>query len=202
MTRTLPILSLCAFALAACSQQPASDTENPDSRDIPAGTATAADPSAPPASTSPREVEGSVPSITPAGFAGYVVGNPIPMAGPDKPVEEMRISDSCRTYRDRGLPDTWIMTDGKGMVQRFVALGTSTLKTAAGIGLGATEAQVRAAYPGIRKEASDYVAAPGGTLYTAPDGQPGLRFDVDEKGRVIELSGGAQPFLGYSEGCA
>lgn len=204
MMKTVPFLVSFAVALAACSQQPASDTANSGDTST-AGKISpkdAANSSATAQPARPGEVEGTVPSITPAGFAGYVVGNPIPMAGPDKPVEQPRISETCRMYRDRGLPDTWIMTDGEGVVQRFVALGASTLKTATGIGLGATEAQVRAAYPGIRKVPSEHAEEPAGALFTAPADRSGLRFDIDQRGHVVEISGGAQPFLGFSEGCA
>lgn len=211
MTRLLLSAAPLVLALSACS--PGSEADGgaaaaPSPSPASSGTAgavspqNAANPSAPQRPAAPGEVDSGIPPVTAQGFAGYIVGKPIPMAGPDKPVEQPRISESCRMYKDKSLPDVWIMTDGKGVVQRISVLGSSTLRTAAGIGLGASEAQLRAAYPDLRVERSEYVMPPGAVFYTAGEDRPGLRFDTSEQGKVVEISGGAQPFLGYSEGCA
>jgi hypothetical protein len=205
--RTLLLIpAIAALALAAaCAREPAEPT-------VDAGETTnvaAAGPEvaatkpgdAPPPSVAPGQTS-PIPSLTEAGFGPHVVGNKIALVGPAPPVEEPRISDECHMYRDPNLPGVWIMTDGEDVVQRVAVLAPSTLETGAGIGIGAGEAAVRAAYPGLRAEPNEHAEAPAKDLYTAPPGEAGLRFDIDGEGKVVEMSGGAPPFLGYSEGCA
>ena len=189
------LIPAALLALAACSQAPDTAAE-----DEPAASPQAAASAAP--TPAPAEAEPAFPPLTAAGFGPHTVGQPIALVGPAPPVEHTRISEDCRIYSDPNLPDVWIMTDGRGVVQRVSVGESSQLRTAKGIGVGATEAEVLRAYPGIRKEPHEYVAAPAGNFYTAPRGQPGLRFDTDAQRRVTEISGGAQPFLSYAEGCA
>lgn len=73
-----------------------------------------------------------------------------------------------------------------------------------GIGAGASEAQVRAAFPGFREEPHKYEDAPA-TYLTAPGadtGGPALRFEIGQDGKVAAIHVGTMPELGYVEGCA
>lgn len=110
-------------------------------------------------------------------------------------------ADARRLFRDPGLPDSWIMTDGKKVVQVFSVLGTSTLRTSEGIWLGDSIDKLKAAYPDLRFQGSDHAAPPAGSYYTAGPNEPGLRFATDGS-KVVEISAGRQPWLGAAEGCA
>ena len=141
------------------------------------------------------------PTLTAAGFGPFTVGQPIAMAGPAPPREADRISEDCRLFSDPNLPGVWAMTDGAGVVRRVSVAGPSPIETPEGVGVGATEASVRAAYPSLRREPHEYTVG-GDNLYTAAPGAAGLRFELGEDRRVTEMHGGSPPFLGYSEGCA
>ncbi len=143
-----------------------------------------------------------VPPLTAAGFGPYLVGRKVPMNGPYPPREMDRLNEDCRLYTDSNLPGVWIMADGDNVVMRVSVSEPSTLETAAGIGLGATEAEVRAAYPAVRETPHQYVEAPGKNLFTASPDHPGLRFEIGSDGTVTQIHGGRPPFLGYIEGCA
>ena len=194
-----PMIAAAALLMLAAACSPEPEPEAPADRADSAIDPAAPGEIAPPVPATARE---SVPPLTESGYADFIVGRPIAVANPANLSEQPAVSEDCRMFRDRRFPDLWIMTNGKRVIQRVSAIGKSPLKTSAGIGLGASEAAVRAAYPGIRKERSDYVMPPGGILFTAADDRPGLRFDLDEQAKVVEISGGAPPFLGYSEGCA
>jgi hypothetical protein len=78
------------------------------------------------------------------------------------------------------------------------------VKLAEGMGVGATEAEVRAAFPGFREEPHKYVEPPAKYL-TAPDaekGAPALRFEIGAGRKVSLIHVGIMPVLGYVEGCA
>lgn len=176
--------------VAACSQQ----AESPVAPEP--GVTTAAETPAPGPAPSP-----GVPALSAAGFGPHTVGQPIALTGPAPPREADRISEDCRLFSDPNLPGVWVMTDGAGVVRRVSVGAPSTLETAQGIGVGASEAAVRAAYPGIRREPHEYTIG-GDNLYTRAVGQADLRFELGEDRRVTEMHGGAPPFLSYSEGCA
>ncbi len=143
----------------------------------------------------------AIPLLTAEGFGPHAVGQPIALVGPFPPREAERTSQDCRLYSDANLPGVWIMTDGDGVVQRVSVGGNSTLVTAQGITLGTSQAAVFAAYPTARGEPHEYIIG-GSNLYTTAPGSAGLRFEIGATGTVVEMHGGTQPFLGYSEGCA
>ena len=192
-------LAAAALTLAACSQDPVA---GPEGQAVAVSPENAANPSAEPGPATPGEAEMTVPPITAAGFGPHRVGQPLHEGGA-APVTEPQNYDGgdCRLFRDPSLPDAWVMTDGEKVVQVFTVLGTSSLRTAEGIGLGDSMARLKAAYPDLRFQGSDHAAPPAGSYYTAGPNEPGLRFATDGT-RVVEISAGRQPWLGAAEGCA
>lgn len=114
-----------------------------------------------------------------------------------------QISDTCRTVSSPDYPGVYAIVEG-GKVRRISVGQRSTVELVEGIGAGATEAQVRAAFPGFRSEPHKYEAAPAKylTAPNAPTGDSALRFEIDAKGKVSQMHVGTMPVLAYVEGCA
>ena len=73
-----------------------------------------------------------------------------------------------------------------------------------GIGVGATEADVKKWFGGFREEPHKYEDAPAKYL-TAPNadsGDPAVRFEIGGDGKVKLIHVGMAPVLGYVEGCS
>ena len=202
----LPLVAMLALPLAACSR-----SEPIDSSDIDR-TENAID--------IVNEVEGNMAAATnetlamphpananihtPAGLGAIGIGKPPAVAGADAlQEEEVQLSDSCRMLQSKDYPRIYVMSDGTD-VRRITVMDRSDVKTAKGISIGATEAEVRRAYPDLREEAHKYVDAPAKNLYYEPGGKdaPALRFEFDGDGRVDLIHAGLQPQLSYVEGCA
>lgn len=196
--RSAALAAVFALSLAACSQAPDSPPPAQGEADVETSAAPAT------AQPDPAPTLGDAPGalLGAEGLGPHRVGSPVATGGASPPQLVHADNPSCHMYRDPNLPGVFIMTDGEGVIRRISVLEPSTVKTAAGIGVGAKEPAVRAAYPAMRKERSEYTAPPGGILYSAADGKPGLRFDVDQEGTVREMSGGTPPYLAFSEGCA
>lgn len=82
--------------------------------------------------------------------------------------------------------------------------GVSERTTTAGIGLGATEAEVRAAHGvDVDEQPHDYVPA-GAYLYVRPDDAPGfgIRYVIDERRVVTSIDVGDAGGITAPEGCA
>lgn len=88
-----------------------------------------------------------------------------------------------------------------GLIRRITVSDGSQAMLVRGIGPGATEAQVRKAFPSFVAEPRKYVDAPVKYL-TQPGSDPRLRFEIDEKGKVSLVHVGMMPTLAYVEGCA
>lgn len=189
-----------ALALAACSSREdgtsdASATESAaaqmgESASITAGDATPAAPNAPVVARQ---------TLTLEGLGDLVIGRPIP-AGSSFAERGAQINETCRTVSSPDYPGVYAITEGDE-VRRITVGERSDVELAEGIGIGATQADVLAAFPGFRATPHKYVAAPGKYL-TQPGDDPRLRFELGESGRVSLIHVGLMPQLGYVEGCA
>jgi hypothetical protein len=138
-------------------------------------------------------------ALGPEGLGDIVVGQAPPAS---LKADSVQISDGCRTHTDRAR-GIYAMTDGK-VVTRVTAMRASKVATAQGIAIGATEAQVRQAYPDAGEEPHKYVEAPAKYLDWRPNGkgEAGVRFEIDAQGKVSAIHAGRDPHLSYVEGCA
>ncbi|HEY5721073.1 MAG TPA: hypothetical protein VIT45_02000 [Allosphingosinicella sp.] len=189
------------LCLAACSSEPAA---GPDAAPG------AANDSAPPAATAPAPatpppVRADAPAanvLTLEGLGALRIGQKVP-AGSRWAERGAQISETCRTISSPDLPGVYaIVEDGK--VRRISVGQGSDVKLIEGIGVGATETEVRAAFPGFREEPHEYSEPPAKylTAPNAPSGDPALRFEIGADGRVSLIHIGTMPVLGYVEGCA
>lgn len=140
--------------------------------------------------------------LTPQGLGVLRIGEPIPAAS-SWAASEGQISDQCIIITSPEHPGAYGIMEG-GRVRRVTIGQRSDLETAAGIGTGATEAEVRAAYRGLVEERHVYIEAPGKYL-TGPEagtGAPALRFEIGRDREVTVIHAGTMPVLGYVEGCA
>ena len=218
---TIPFLAGFALALCACSSQ----SDNTAAGNSAAGNSAAGNaaqreamvPQAPidtPAPTSPSPADATpdtAPSPTPSprartltldGLGALKIGQPLPK-GTSWAVRGAQISDQCLAVSSPDYPGVYAIAEG-GKVRRITLGERSDVKLAEGIGVGASEKQVRAAFGGFREEPHVYVAPPGKYL-TAPNaasGEPALRFEIGEDGKVSLIHVGTMPVLAYVEGCA
>lgn len=198
MKQILPAAAL-ALCLAACSPEPANTpdvTSNVANETAPTGPAPSPAPSAPADDPAADNV------LTLEGLGALKIGQPIP-AGSGWAERGAQISDVCRIISSPDYPGVYAIAEG-GKVRRVTLGERSVVTLIEGIGVGATEAEARAAFPGFRETPHEYVDAPGKYL-TAPNaesGDPALRFEIGADGRVSLIHIGTMPVLGYVEGCA
>lgn len=198
-----PILAATALllCLAACSSEPADPPDVvPDAANESAPAA--APPSPTPSPSAPAEKPPAANILTLEGLGALRIGQPVP-AGSGWAERGAQISDVCRIVSSPDFPGVYAITE-EGRVRRITVGERSDVKLVEGIGVGATEAEVRAAFPGFRESGHAYVDPPAKYL-TAPDaagGDPGLRFEIGADGKVSLIHVGTMPVLGYVEGCA
>ena len=107
-----------------------------------------------------------------------------------------QISDGCRTISSPDHPGVYAIVEG-GKVRRITVGKGSDVKLVEGIGAGAAEAEVVAAFPGFRSEPHKYSDPPAKYL-TAPNaesGDPALRFEIGADGKVGLVHIGTKPVL-------
>lgn len=211
-----PILAATALTLvlAACSPA-ASDSDN--SLDVAndtvieqkAGTAATATPNpapmegpamAPdPASPAPADAK----TLTLGGLGPLRIGQPVTAASGFAQRGAQIPGSDCRTVSSPDYPGVYAIVQDNA-VRRITVGRNSDVKLIEGIGVGATEKQVMAAFGGFRSTPHKYVEAPAKYL-TAPNagsGDPALRFEIGRDGKVTMMHVGTMPVLGYVEGCA
>lgn len=199
MKKMLSAPAALLLGLAACSPEPsdapAAAPEAANSAAVPAA-------QAPPAPAPAADTPPAANVLTPEGLGSLRIGQSVP-AGSGWAERGAQISDLCRTVSSPDFPGVYAIVEG-GRVRRITIGERSDVKLAQGIGTGASEAEVRAAYPALREEPHHYVEAPAKYL-TAPDaegGAPALRFEIGADGKVSLIHAGTMPVLGYVEGCA
>ncbi|WP_062114002.1 hypothetical protein [Sphingobium herbicidovorans] len=210
MNRTsLLIAPLCGFLLIAtgCSADPQPTGHSTMAKGADNGSGPAASDAA---SISPVDVTADTSPASPAdpkvlaleGLGDLMIGEPVPK-GSGWAERGAQIGDACRTVTSPDYPGAYaIVTDGK--VQRITLGQRSPAKLAEGIGVGASEADVRKWFAGFREEPHKYEEAPAKYL-TAPNASSGssaLRFEIGHDGKVKMIHVGLMPVLAYVEGCA
>ena len=191
----------CAIALiltlAACSPKPETDAGNNSAEANAMATAE-------PVNAVANAVEPAAAAniLALEGLGALKIGAPVP-EGSGWSKEGAQASDTCLTYSSAAYPDTYaIVEDGK--VRRISVMEGSPVKLIEGIGPGASEDKVNAAFPGFKSEPHTYEEAPAKYL-TAPNaesGDPALRFEINSERKVSAIHVGTMPVLGYVEGCA
>ena len=192
-----------AVALVACSSEPASSNENiaadnatgPVTAEVPAPTASNA-------GNAVAEPAKGADVLALEGLGDLAIGKPIP-AKSSWAERGAQASDACRTLSSPDYPGVYAIAEG-GLVRRITLGKRSTIKLAEGIGVGATEADVKKWFPSFRVEPHKYEAAPAKylTAPNAPGGDSALRFEIGSDGKVSLIHVGTMPVLAYVEGCA
>ena len=140
--------------------------------------------------------------LTLEGLGGLKIGQAVP-AGSSWAERGAQIPGGCTTISSPDFPGAYAIVE-QGKVRRITAGQRSEVKLVEGIGVGASEKEVRATFPSFREEPHKYVEAPAKYL-TAPNaasGGPALRFEIGADGKVSLIHAGTMPVLGYVEGCA
>ena len=192
-----------ALAVGGCGQAAAPGApDNPGS----AAPGAPAPPAAPDdAAESPAPAATRV-ALRPAGYDTIRIGAAPSTATGYSLTDDRSYDDGCRIYLSSRLPHFYAIVEN-GVVMRITAYGdesgASSVRTDRGIGVGSTEAEVRAAFAPLREEPHHYVEAPAKDLFFGgTEEAPGLRFEIGADGRVSSLHAGLMPTLGYVEGCS
>jgi hypothetical protein len=118
------------------------------------------------------------------------------------PLEGEEYTEGCiETHAGRGWGGMWFMFEG-GRLSRISVAERSRVTTPRGIGIGATEAAVRRAYPaGLVAEPHEYQSPPARylTFWVRPEVR-GIRFETNESRRVATIHAGGSS-IQYVEGC-
>jgi hypothetical protein len=205
-----PLALTLILALAACS--PGSEGSNATAPER--GEPAKADAPAPPVPTQTKgKVEPAKPdeaSTRPVaaevigleGLGSLRIGQAPPRGG-SWAERGAQTGGPCRTISSQSYPGVYaIVSDGK--VQRITVSRRSDVRLAEGIGVGATERDVKKWFGGFREEPHKYEDAPAKYL-TAPNaasGGPAVRFEIGRDGKVSLIHVGTMPVLGYVEGCS
>jgi len=194
----------CALDLTACSQ-PATVSQTNATETVTSGSE-----SAPPPITAPSP-ENVAPPAAPAlagpkvltleGLGDLKVGRAAPKGGAWSE-RGAQTGSACRTVASTDYPGVYGIVEG-GVVRRITVGQRSDVRLVDGIGVGSSEKDVVAAFPGFRSENHKYEEPPAKYL-TAPNaagGDVALRFEIGKDGKVSMMHVGTMPVLGYVEGC-
>ncbi|MFL9839881.1 hypothetical protein ABS767_02795 [Sphingomonas sp. ST-64] len=142
-------------------------------------------------------------TLTLDGLGPLRIGQPVTAASGFAQRGAQIPGSDCRTVSSPDYPGVYAIVQDNA-VRRITVGKSSDVKLIEGIGVGATEKQVMAAFGGFRSTPHKYVEAPAKYL-TAPNadsGDPALRFEIGRDGKVTMMHVGTMPVLGYVEGCA
>jgi hypothetical protein len=199
MIRIIPTAALSALLLACSS----GEVSAPANEVAAAPAATEAAPVPADATTPKWAAAPAAETLTLDGLGDLRIGQPVP-AGSGFAAHGAQASDACTTVTSPDFPGVYAIVED-GAVRRISVGQRSDVKLVEGIGVGSTEAAVRAAFPGFGETPHKYVEAPAKYL-TAPNADRGqdvaLRFEIGADGKVSIMHIGTMPVLGYVEGCS
>ena len=199
---TLPRVAAAAFALclAACSPRPAETTDA--ALALEKESAPQPPRQGPKLTPQPKAAPATANVLMREGIGLLKIGKAVP-AGSGWAERGAQIPGPCRKVSSPDFPGVYAIVE-EGKVRRITIGERSTVKLVEGIGVGANEAEVRAAFPSFREEPHKYIEPPGKYLMSpsATSGDPALRFEIGSDGRVSLVHAGTMPVLGYVEGCA
>jgi hypothetical protein len=109
---------------------------------------------------------------------------------------------SEQEYRTTDGDTLYLMFEGDKITRISASDRATHTRTAQNVGVGSTDAEVRAAYQNVVEQGAHYSPPPAHNLivWTVPD-QSGLLFEVNERGVVTSVHAGGPSIL-YMEGCA
>lgn len=198
--KNLLTASVLAVALTACSSEPAKAPEQASeaatSSALPDETVSDAPLAAPTDGAAGARV------LALEGLGDLRIGEAVP-AGSSWAERGAQASDACRTVTSPDYPGVYAIVE-KGKVRRITLGQRSEVRLVEGIGVGSSEADVKKWFAGFREEPHKYEPAPAKYL-TAPNarsGDPALRFEIGQDGKVKLIHVGTMPVLGYVEGCS
>jgi hypothetical protein len=107
---------------------------------------------------------------------------------------------ACSEIALPGMDHAWAMFED-GRLARISIDNGSSLRTERDIGIGDTEADVKAAYKSLDIKPRDYVGLPAKDItWWSQPGRRGIRFQTDESGHIDTIHAGG-PSIEYMEGC-
>jgi len=186
-----------ALVLVACSPNSTGAPTKGEEAAV-TNTAAPAEPTLP--SDTPTAQPGNVIGLE--GLGDLKIGQPIPAKSSWAPRGAQTL-DACQTVTSPLYPGVYAIVTG-GKVRRITVGKQSTVKLVEGIGAGSSEADVGKWFAGFRAEPHKYEAAPAKYL-TAPNaasGDPAVRFEIGQDGKVSLIHVGTMPELAYVEGCS
>ncbi|WP_159983342.1 MULTISPECIES: hypothetical protein [unclassified Novosphingobium] len=190
--------ALIALSLAACSG--AEPTGGASATDAARAGSTAPASEASQAEAAPV-TNASAKVIGLEGLGDLRIGQPVPK-GSTWAERGAQAGDACRTVTSPDYPGVYAIVE-QDRVRRITVGKRSDVKLVEGIGVGAAEKDVAKWFAGFREEPHKYEDAPAKYL-TAPNaasGDPALRFEIGQDGKVSLIHVGTMPALGYVEGC-
>lgn len=198
-----PTLAI-ALTLAACSteQTPPENNESSDRAAPTNATDTITTNTTIPAPAAPPRPVSATNVLKLEGLGDLRIGQPIPV-GSTWAERGAQASDTCRIVRSPDFAGAYAIVEG-GKERRITVGQRSTVRLAEDIGVGSTEKKVRDRFAGFRAEPHEYQAAPAKYL-TAPNaasGDPALRFEIGDDGKVALFHVGTIPALVDVESCA
>lgn len=175
-------LALSILALAACQQDPPAQ----GARDA------------------------SVPPLTVEGYGDMHVGMTLTDArrvsgqALDAEAIEPDVPGACveQQYATTDGDQLYLMFEEDKITRITASTEAPRTRTAQNVGVGSTDAEVRAAYQNVIEQGAHYNPPPAHNLivWTVPE-QSGLLFEVSEQGIVTAVHAGG-PSIQYMEGCA
>lgn len=158
----------------------------------------------------PAQGARDVPVLTVEGYGDMRIGMTIAEARQvsGQPMNnealEPDVPGACseQEYHASNGDQLWLMFEGDKITRITANDGSPRTRTAQNVGVGSTDAEVRAAYPNAIEQGAHYYDPPAHNLivWTVPE-QSGLLFEVSEQGIVTNIHAGGPSIL-YMEGCA